>query len=250
MSIELATYIDDLQPQWPASTDAVSAGDDHIRLIKAVLQNTFPNISGPVTASDVSLSRGAIPLASITVFYQASAPAGWTRVDPAASSSLRVVPTGSPGGITGGSDDPILNAKIPAHYHAISFTSGDQNVNHQHDLKGWTKGESYHTHSVNLNTSSVSVVTNQGSIPSGGAAGNAALTGANAGTHYHTVSGKTSAGGTHVHELYGLSTGDQTVSHAHEIKGDSATPTITEIGGTLGTWRPRYLDVILCRRTS
>lgn len=45
MTIEVATYITDLQPVNPTSTDQVSQGDDHLRLIKQVLQNTFPNAS-------------------------------------------------------------------------------------------------------------------------------------------------------------------------------------------------------------
>lgn len=40
-----ATYINDLQPTNPTSTDGVSQGDDHLRLIKQVLQNTFGNAS-------------------------------------------------------------------------------------------------------------------------------------------------------------------------------------------------------------
>lgn len=42
MSIEVATYIGDLQPTNPPGTDPKSQGDDHIRLIKSVLQNQFP----------------------------------------------------------------------------------------------------------------------------------------------------------------------------------------------------------------
>ena len=45
MTIEVATYIADLQPVNPPSVDPVSQGDDHLRLIKQVLQNTFPGLS-------------------------------------------------------------------------------------------------------------------------------------------------------------------------------------------------------------
>ena len=45
MSIEVATYIADLQPVNPPSTDPRSQGDDHIRLIKQVLQNQFTGAS-------------------------------------------------------------------------------------------------------------------------------------------------------------------------------------------------------------
>src|SRR5215475_3518566 len=41
MTIEAATYIADLQPTNPPATDPRGQGDDHIRLIKTVLQNTF-----------------------------------------------------------------------------------------------------------------------------------------------------------------------------------------------------------------
>jgi microcystin-dependent protein len=45
MTVEAATYIADLQPVNPPSTDPRSQGDDHLRLIKQVLQNTFANAS-------------------------------------------------------------------------------------------------------------------------------------------------------------------------------------------------------------
>lgn len=46
MSLESATYVSQLSASNPVgSTDLVSQGDDHIRLIKAALQNTFPGAS-------------------------------------------------------------------------------------------------------------------------------------------------------------------------------------------------------------
>jgi microcystin-dependent protein len=45
MSLETATYLADLQPANPPSTDPTSQGDDHLRLIKQVLQNQFPGPS-------------------------------------------------------------------------------------------------------------------------------------------------------------------------------------------------------------
>jgi microcystin-dependent protein len=47
MSLESATYIDDLNTSNPAATDTVAQGDDHIRLLKSVIKATFPNISAP-----------------------------------------------------------------------------------------------------------------------------------------------------------------------------------------------------------
>ncbi len=56
MTIETATFVDDLNPALPAGTDDRSEGDNHIRLVKAVLQNTFPNITGAVTVSHTELN--------------------------------------------------------------------------------------------------------------------------------------------------------------------------------------------------
>ena len=43
MALESATYISGLVDTNPAGSDAISQGDDHIRLIKTVLKNTLPN---------------------------------------------------------------------------------------------------------------------------------------------------------------------------------------------------------------
>jgi len=43
MGLEVGTSIKDLLSDHPASTDQVSQGDDHIRLIKKVLKETFPS---------------------------------------------------------------------------------------------------------------------------------------------------------------------------------------------------------------
>ena len=45
MGLESATYVSDLVTSNPATTDLQSQGDDHLRLLKAVLQATFPNSS-------------------------------------------------------------------------------------------------------------------------------------------------------------------------------------------------------------
>lgn len=45
MGVEVATWISDFVPANPASSDLRSQGDDHIRLEKQVLQNTFPSAS-------------------------------------------------------------------------------------------------------------------------------------------------------------------------------------------------------------
>lgn len=48
MGLETATYISDLVSTNPAATDQVSTADDHLRLIKSVLQSTFPDASAAI----------------------------------------------------------------------------------------------------------------------------------------------------------------------------------------------------------
>lgn len=45
MGLESATYVSGLNTSNPVGTDSKSQGDDHLRLIKSVLQSTFPNAS-------------------------------------------------------------------------------------------------------------------------------------------------------------------------------------------------------------
>lgn len=56
MPLESASYIKDLDPANPAATDALAQADDHMRLIKSVVRNSFPNIGGAVTPSHTDLN--------------------------------------------------------------------------------------------------------------------------------------------------------------------------------------------------
>lgn len=56
MALESSTYIDGLVPTNPTSSDGLSQGDDHLRLLKSTLKNSFPNVSGAVTATHTELS--------------------------------------------------------------------------------------------------------------------------------------------------------------------------------------------------
>ncbi|MCS5550600.1 MAG: hypothetical protein NZ811_03675 [Gammaproteobacteria bacterium] len=50
-------FIDDLTATNPVIADDVSEGDDHIRGIKNVLKNTFPNVTGAVSATQTELNN-------------------------------------------------------------------------------------------------------------------------------------------------------------------------------------------------
>lgn len=80
MPLESATYISQLVPTNPAHTDGLNQADSHMRLIKSVLQASFPNVTGPVTASLANLSGGYVPVGAIIMWYGtlASLPSNYT----------------------------------------------------------------------------------------------------------------------------------------------------------------------------
>ncbi len=51
MGLETATYIAGLNESWPDGLDQRTTVDNHLRLIKATLKRTFPNVDGPVSLS-------------------------------------------------------------------------------------------------------------------------------------------------------------------------------------------------------
>lgn len=56
MPLETGTYINSLVATNPAATDALSVADDHLRLIKSTIKNTFPNIQNAITATEAELN--------------------------------------------------------------------------------------------------------------------------------------------------------------------------------------------------
>lgn len=67
MGLESTTYINGLLATNPTATDSVAQADDHIRLIKQSLLNTFPNITTAVTAThnDLNACSGAAAQQSV-----------------------------------------------------------------------------------------------------------------------------------------------------------------------------------------
>lgn len=57
MSIEAADYISQLIDSNPAGTDKYSTADNHLRLIKKVLTQSFPNVSGVVSATAAAINN-------------------------------------------------------------------------------------------------------------------------------------------------------------------------------------------------
>lgn len=58
MTVETnARFINELNEAYPSNRDLIKEGDDHLRLIKSALKNTFPGIDKAVTASAEKLNK-------------------------------------------------------------------------------------------------------------------------------------------------------------------------------------------------
>jgi len=76
MSLETATYINQLVPANPPGTDPLANAADHLRLIKSCLQSTWPNVTGAITATQENLNNGT-PVGLIAMWSGGTVPAGW-----------------------------------------------------------------------------------------------------------------------------------------------------------------------------
>jgi len=75
MGLETGTYVNDLNTANPTSTDPKSQGDDHLRLIKSVLKNTFVGFTGLIVGTGVEAQGATVNDFTVTVV---PAPAAYT----------------------------------------------------------------------------------------------------------------------------------------------------------------------------
>jgi len=59
MPLENAQTINQLVPTNPVATDPLAQADDHLRLIKSTIQNTFPNVTGAINATHTEMNSVA-----------------------------------------------------------------------------------------------------------------------------------------------------------------------------------------------
>lgn len=90
MSVESASYINQLNESNPTSSDLKSEGDNHIRLLKSTLKTTFPNVTGAVTATHTELNSIGSKLSTSggTMTGQITLPGGGTGNQAATVSQL------------------------------------------------------------------------------------------------------------------------------------------------------------------
>lgn len=56
MALESSTYINGLVATNPTSSDNISDGDNHIRLLKSTIKATFPNVTGAVSGTHTAIN--------------------------------------------------------------------------------------------------------------------------------------------------------------------------------------------------
>lgn len=83
MALESASFINQLVAINPTGADPKGQGDDHVRLLKRVLQATFPNLNSAVTVTPAQLNQ----LAQANLFMQPGMIVMW-------SGALNALPAG------------------------------------------------------------------------------------------------------------------------------------------------------------
>ena len=177
MALESGTYISSLNASNPASTDGLAQADDHIRLLKATIKATLPNVTGAITSTHTELNvldgvtastteinkldgltattaqlntlatgGGVIPSGGIIMWSGAvsAIPTGWVLCNGSNSTpDLRnrfVVGAGSTYAVndTGGNDSVSLStANLPAHSHSFSGTGTTNTTGAHVHASGW-----------------------------------------------------------------------------------------------------------------
>lgn len=192
MGLESGTYINSLNPSNPVgATDQKSQGDNHIRLIKSAILNTFANITGAVTATHTQLNllSGITALASsddvidnfpsgtLMLFQQTAAPTGYTKQTTHNDKGLRVVSgTASSGGTDAFStcfdaakateDHTLTVDEIPAHTHGLAQVSDTTKAGIYPNVTGGGStvqsgsagGGSAHSHNITIDLQYVDVI--------------------------------------------------------------------------------------------
>lgn len=197
MALESAQFISQLNVSNPLSTDTVSQADDHLRLIKAVLKNTFPNLNAPVTATATQLNN-AIPSGFIGMWSGAigAIPSGWFLCDGTnATPDLRdrfIVGAGSTyavGAIGGSASVTLTESQLPTHTHTITASTASAGA-HSHSVSDPGHAHLYNEASGQAPESGTGFVGYQGFASLTSTSTTAAGTGisiASAGAHTHNI---------------------------------------------------------------
>ncbi len=95
MPIESASYISELDVNYPLGADDRSTVDNHLRLLKLVLKTQFPNFTAAAVDLTTTQINDAVYLPGSNVnfltFQQTTAPTGWTKATTHDNKAFRIV---------------------------------------------------------------------------------------------------------------------------------------------------------------
>lgn len=149
MALETASYINGLVATNPTATDTVAQADDHIRLIKAAIKATFPNVTGAITVDQTTLNGfdarvtaletiDTIPSGTRMLFQQTAAPTGWTKITTENDKALRVVSgTASTGGSVAFTSAFATKSVAGTIANAVSGSVGGTTLTNSHLPNNW-----------------------------------------------------------------------------------------------------------------
>jgi hypothetical protein len=222
MPLETATYIHQLDSANPAATDEIRQADDHLRLIKAAIKNTFPNINNAVTKTDEELNAlFTYPIGMISIWYGTSGtvPSGWALCDGGTYTRTdgggTIVAPDLRNRVVVGAGDLYTQGTTQGATTATGTTTGSGS--HTHTVDGGS-----HTHSatnvsaavpLTLSTTLDAAATWDRTGGSGRPLASAALSGD--GSHTHSVSVGAS---THVHDV------STVANHTHDVTVSTLQP--------------------------
>ena len=152
MPLENASTIEQLDSTWPLGLDSSSRGDDHLRLLKAVLKAQFPGASGrgfskPITVTEdelnalpqkvADLGKTLFPVGSVVMRMDAVNPAtlyGGTWQLITGDATITFGNGAAQTGRATGSND--VDVPLPAHTHGTTHNLGTTtNGNHNHAIR-------------------------------------------------------------------------------------------------------------------
>lgn len=161
MPLENATTISQLDATWPLGLDSASRGDDHLRLLKAVLKAQFPGASGqgfskPITVKEDDLNglparvdglaNKFFPVGTVVLRMDATNPGSiyggtWNLITGDAALSFGNGAAQS-GGVSGNNNPGV---PLPEHSHGAGHNlSLGNSGNHQHGFTAIQYGGGNH----------------------------------------------------------------------------------------------------------
>lgn len=140
MGLEAANFIDGLDQTWPTGIDPINKGDDHIRLVKKVIKDTFPGAGGDGFAEAiVALEADLNNTTGSTSNFQDQITANADAIVVNADAIQAVIDTSAPIGAI-----VMFNAAfagIPVNWQLCDGTNGTPDLTNQFVYGTNTEGE-------------------------------------------------------------------------------------------------------------